>query len=328
MSAPLTIWMGRSGSGKSTRLYDRLIAHAQKGERATLIVAEQYTFEAEKALCNRLGGLLGVQVLSFTRLCERVLQEQGNDLPVIAGPGRRMILKKAALNHRNELTLFARVADSRGFVQRMDDIITRCKQSGATPEDLKRVASTLPEGSQLRGKMADIALLYGESEAFLQDRYLTESDLWDRAGEALSGSFLTGTDLYIDGIDIPSRQLFRLMGRLLKVCRTVTVTLRMDPDGRDGALFQPDIRTYYKLQEVAQAAGSPFFTEGCYTNKPRPAELKHLEQHLFAQDEAVFPGPAPALVLWASADRGEEAERCAEEVLRWSARGTGIGTWP
>ena len=85
MAAPLTVWMGRSGSGKSTRLYDRLIAHAQKGERATLVVAEQYTFEAEKALCSRLGGLLGVQVLSFSRLCERVLQERGAELPVIGG---------------------------------------------------------------------------------------------------------------------------------------------------------------------------------------------------------------------------------------------------
>ena len=321
MGAPLTIWMGRSGSGKSTRLYDRLIAHAQMGERATLVVAEQYTFEAEKALCSRLGGLLGVQVLSFSRLCERVLQEQGRGLPVIGGPGRRMILKKAALNHKKELVLFGRVAESRGFVQQMDEIITRCKQSGAGPEDLLRAAQALPEGSQLRGKMADIALLYGESEAFLKDRYLTESDLWDRAGEALPGSFLTGTDLYIDGIDIPSRQLFRLMGRLLRVCRTVTVTLRMDPDGRDGDLFAPDIRTYYKLQQVAETAGSPFFTEGCCRDKPRPAELKHLEKHLFAQDEAIFSGPAPALVLWATADREEEAERCAQEVLELVRRG-------
>lgn len=315
MGAPLTIWMGRSGSGKSTRLYDRLIAHAQKGERATLIVAEQYTFEAEKALCSRLGGLLGVQVLSFSRLCERVLQERGNDLPVIGGPGRRMILKKAALDHRQELTLFGRVAESLGFVQKMDEIITRCKQSEAGPEDLIRAAEKLPEGTQLRRKMGDIALLYGASEAFLRDRYLTESDLWDRAGAVLEGSFLTGTDLYVDGIDIPSKQLFRLLERLLQVCRTVTVTLRMDPEGNDADLFAPDIRTYYKLQQVAQAAGSPFYTEGCYGDKPRPAELKHLEQHLFAQDEEVFPGPAPALVLWASADREEEAERCAREVL-------------
>ena len=321
MAAPLTVWMGRSGSGKSTRLYDRLVSHAQKGERATLIVAEQYTYEAEKALCSRLGGLLGVQVLSFSRLCERVLQEQGNVLPVIGGPGRRMILKKAALNHKSQLKLFARVAESRGFAERMDDIITRCKQSGAAPEDLVRVAGTLPEGSQLRGKMEDIALLYGESEAFLQDRYLTESDLWDRAGEALSNSFLTGTDLYIDGIDIPSRQLFQLVYRLLLVCRTVTVTLRMDPDGRDADLFASDIRTYYKLREVAERAGSPFCSEGCRKDDARALELRHMERHLFAMDEAMFPGPVSALDLWASADREEEAERCAQAVLQLVRQG-------
>ena len=321
MGAPLSIWIGRAGSGKTSRLYDRLVQHAQKGERATLIVAEQYTFEAEKALCSRLGGLLGVQVLSFSRLCEQVLREQGNLLPVIGGPGRRMILKKAALNHRNELKLFGRVAESRGFVERIDDIVTRCKQSGAGPEDLRRAAATLPEGSQLRGKMEDIALLYGESEAFLQDRYLTESDLWDRAGAALPGSFLTGTDLYIDGIDVLSRQPIRLIEQLLRVCRSVTVALRMDPDGRDADLFAPDIRVYEKLQQAAQNAGSPFFLEGCRKEDGRPPELKHLERHLFAQDETPFPDPAPGIRLWASADREEEAERCAEAVLRLVRQG-------
>lgn len=315
MGAPLTIWMGRSNSGKTSRLYDRLVAHAQKGERAVLIVADQYTFEAEKALCSRLGGLLGVQVLSFPRLCERVLQEQGNTLPVIGGPGRRMILKKAALNHRSELRLFGRVADSRGFVERMDDIITRCKQSGATPADLLAAAKTLPEGSQLREKMEDIALLYGESEAFLRDRYLTESDLWERAGAALEGSFLTGVDLYVDGIDVLTRQPLRLIERLLPVCRSVTVTLRMDPEGGDGELFAPDIHIYHKLQQAAQKAGSPFFTQGCFLADKRAPELIHLEKHLFAQDEAAFPGPVPALALWANADREEEAERCADYVL-------------
>ena len=70
---------------------------------------------------------------------------------------------------------------------------------------------------------------------------------------------LIGAD--VDGIDIPSRQPFRLLERLLQVCRTVTVTLRMDPDGNDTALFAPDIRTYHKLQQVAQTAGSAFYTE-------------------------------------------------------------------
>ena len=71
------------------------------------------------------------------------------------------------------------------------------------------------------------------------------------------------TPVLILGGDERSAALFRLLERLLQVCRTVTVTLRMDPDGKDGALFAPDIRTYYKLQQAAEAAGSPFFTEGC-----------------------------------------------------------------
>ena len=315
MAAPVHVWLGRSGSGKTSRLIDRLCAHEQKGERAVLVVPEQYTFEAEKALCLRLGGLLQVQVLSFTRLCQRVLLEKGNTLPVIGGPGRRMILKRTALQELKALRVFGRVAESRGFAQRMDEIISRCKQSRITPEDLRRGAEGLMEGSMLKGKLLDIALLYEKSEAFLADRYLTESDLWDRAADALPGSSLAGCHLYVDGIDIPSRQLFYLLRALMKVCASVTVTLRMDPEDPEAELFSPDRATFYRLQGICREEGAAFSWAGCEHTPERPGELLHLERHLFARGEVPYLAAAPALSLRSSATREEEAEQCARQVL-------------
>ena len=64
-------------------------------------------------MCSRLGGLLGVQVLSFSRLCERVLQERGDGLPVIGGQYWDRIIWALGAERLREVTgddAFARFA--------------------------------------------------------------------------------------------------------------------------------------------------------------------------------------------------------------------------
>ena len=73
MSGRLRLILGRADTGKSARVVAALKAHQSAGERAILLVPEQYTYEAERLLAEALGGLLGVQVFSFNRLTERVL---------------------------------------------------------------------------------------------------------------------------------------------------------------------------------------------------------------------------------------------------------------
>ena len=169
-ASSLTVVLGRAGSGKSRRLYECMAAHMQKGEPAVLLTAEQSTYEAEKALCTLCGGLVGGQVLSLTRFSQRVLGEQGVFLPYLSAQGRLMVVRKAALRRQQELTLFAPIAAGKGFARKIDELITRFKQSGVRPEQLKAAAEKLPEDSLLRGKLMDLFLLYEEVQAYLQDR--------------------------------------------------------------------------------------------------------------------------------------------------------------
>ena len=89
MSAELTFLLGRAATGKSERIAGSLKRIQDEGGRAILIVPEQYTYEAERLLADTLGGLLGVQVFSFQRLCERILQLQGKTKPFLNAQGCR-----------------------------------------------------------------------------------------------------------------------------------------------------------------------------------------------------------------------------------------------
>ncbi|MFR9190135.1 MAG: hypothetical protein ACLVL7_07800 [Anaerotruncus massiliensis (ex Togo et al. 2019)] len=57
----------------------RIAECVRGGGKAVLLVPEQYSFESEKTLYRRLGAkdALSVEVLSFTRLCDRIFREYG-----------------------------------------------------------------------------------------------------------------------------------------------------------------------------------------------------------------------------------------------------------
>lgn len=322
MSSSLTLVFGRSGSGKSRLLYERLISHMQKGEPAVLLTAEQSTYEAERELCALCGGLAGGQVLSLSRFSQRVLDEQGVFLPYLSTQGRLMAVRKAALKKQKELTLFAPIAASRGFAAKVDGFITRFKQSDVSPQELQDTAKKLPEGSLLRMKLQDLGLLYGEVQSFLGDKYLTEGDLWSRARECFPHSQLCRSHIYIDGIDLPSRQLFRFLESLLGCCLSMTITLRLDPRDMESPLFAPDKRTFDKLCALSQSQGVPLFFHPMEGRRVKcdPA-LSHLEGGLFREEPVPYERETKALTLCACGTRELEAELLGDRVLSLARKG-------
>ncbi len=69
--------LGEAGTGKTEYIYSLLRQSVKSGRRAILLVPEQFSFEAEKAVYQRLGAVLALQVevLSFTRLANLVFRQ-------------------------------------------------------------------------------------------------------------------------------------------------------------------------------------------------------------------------------------------------------------
>ena len=86
----LRLILGRSGTGKSTMIYNH-IRNAGAQRRQVLLVPDQNSYEAERALCTVTGNSasLYAEVLTFHRLCNRVfLQKGGLGVPEMDGGGR------------------------------------------------------------------------------------------------------------------------------------------------------------------------------------------------------------------------------------------------
>ena len=323
MSRALTILYGRAHSGKSRAIAEAIRLRQRAGERAVLIVPEQYTYEAERVLSSALDGLLGVQALSLERLCERVLTLHGMERPFLSAQGYRMVIRRTAFLRGKELAVFARAAEMTGFCEQMAELFAGFKRAGLTPEMLGNAAGALPEGSALRDKLGDAALLYADTEAFLAERYLTSDDVFNAACALLPQSFVRGLPVYIDGLDAPDAQMLRLLGVLLDTAGEMTVALRMDEGAcGDAALFEPDRHTCARLIEMAEARGIPVRRRMLNAEDEGIAPaLRHLERNLYALPGDAYCGAADGIALFGASSRRAETEALADAILERARRG-------
>ena len=312
----LTVYRGGAHTGKSTALCENLRMHMQRGEHAILLVPEQATYAAEKRLTTLLGGLLGVEVYSFERFSERLLERFGRVRPFLSVEGRHMVLRRTAYRDRGALTVFSRVSQTRGFAETMDEWIGRLKQSCITPEQLTEAQKTLDPDSLLARKLADISLLYRDSEAFLKERYLTAQDLLTEVLDVLPEADLSDTCLYIDELDRPREQVMRLIRALLLHAKHVTMTIRAEDDPALAALFRPETEREADLKAFCAEHGLSFATRvfDKQSAKVDPA-LLHIGRQLFSSDPKPYPDATDAVTVTGFATEALEAEQTADRIL-------------
>lgn len=316
MNAAVTLLLGRAGTGKSDRIAAALAAHKARGERALLLVDEQYTFEAERRLCTRLGGLTGVQVTSFSRLAERLLEEQGAP-PFLSAQGVCMAVRRAITRNKEQLRCFGHAALRPGFAGAVAALLRRCKQAGVEAEALAAAAERLAGEPLLSAKLSDLALLYAETDAFLAARYLSAEDAANAAIAAVPFSSLAGGYVYIDAFSGASQQQYRWMEAFFAACAGVTAALTLDPaPSADQALFAPARRAAKRLAELANKSGCAVTRVALTASKPGvAAPLAHLERSLFAFPARAYEGEAACVTLFGASDRQREVEAVADAVL-------------
>ncbi|MBQ3108650.1 MAG: PD-(D/E)XK nuclease family protein, partial [Clostridia bacterium] len=324
MKAKVTFLIGRSGTGKSRMIRHRIRELSHAGGHPVLIVPEQFTFESEKTLSEFMGGgLLGIRVLSFTTLSRKVLASTGCNKSFLSPQGRRMVIRKLARARQKELRAFANIADRGGFAGECDSFFSLCKRFEMTPEQLTDAAERLGEGNRLGDKLHDFALLFSDMEGYLQDRYLDSEDAFRELIERLPQSDLVGEDVFINGFDLLTNQLYSTMGALMDTAKSLTVSIRMDTDesARDFDVFRPERRAYEKLRSMAEERGCRI--EEVYfplenapfggTREASPAML-HLERELFTPTPRPYKGEDCHVTLFSGSDPAAEVQALTAAV--------------
>ena len=138
----LNIIYGKSGTGKSTYIFEKVKKIIDRPEKIYIITPEQFSFTLEQKLLEtvKTGSTINAEVLTFSRMAFRVLNEMGNNLKNIESFGKSMLIYDILDSSKLDLKFLGK---SQQNVEIIEKSITEFKKHNITKERLSEVTQKM-----------------------------------------------------------------------------------------------------------------------------------------------------------------------------------------
>jgi ATP-dependent helicase/nuclease subunit B len=280
----LRVIAGPAGSGKTTYITSEIVSELLRRHRrpiggqggATgsgfssanppilLIVPDQATFQMERKVLedSRLRGFFDLHILSFRRLCLKVLDECGGvSLPFITQVGRSMAIQSVLWEHRKDLTVFAPMVDYPGFRETLGRTLQELSLYEVSPGDMQPAAKSATNLPYLEQKIRDLEVVLRAYREFLAGRFFDPEDYLEMAAVKIPGSSLVrGSTVWIDGFSGFTPKEYKVLRAIMESAEQTNVALCLDRRELSGpvsasSLFYPTRQVYEKVLALASDAG-------------------------------------------------------------------------
>ena len=322
----LAMIYGRSGSGKTTELFRRLESGLQDADitkKRYVIVPDSFSYTMEKKILEEFGEENGfkIQVVGFRTLSQRILENTGGiKKPLLSPVGQSMLISSLALKKKSELKLYGKSAAYAGFANLLGQTIKEMKTYSITPEQLQETAAALND-SELKFKLEDIALLYGNYEEELHKGFIDAEDQLDTAVQQLKKSdYLKDSAFYVDEFSYFTPKQLEMLEVLLKKGE-VTITLTYD-EGlglHHKGMFALPVDTDKALMDLVKRVGvslkEPKFVKGG-ERFSKNQELAHVEREFYTYPNQTYGDSVSNIRIYRAQNPYEEMEYVARDIIR------------
>ena len=221
----ITFVYGAPGSGKTHYIFERL---KENNKRAFVIVPEQETVSIERKAVETLAASsqLEVEVLNFTRLCNRVFRELGGLSYNYVTPRVKKLFMWRTLRELSPLLSEYRANGSDiSLTETMQKNADELKMCSITSTMLENAAKKLPEGP-LRSKISDIALINASYTGLINESFDDRADDMEKLCELLSRKhFFKGCQVFIDSFTSFTAPEYKIIEHIFRQAENVVVTL-------------------------------------------------------------------------------------------------------
>lgn len=316
----LTIITGRSGTGKTEKIHQKICQNACKGN-VILIVPEQSSFQNEKRILDSLGAKTAakVQVFSFKRLFEIVLEKYGGQTKKRIDDGVKAVLMSLAIEQASDkLVLYERRSRRSDLAELMLTAVHEYKMCDISPDEVMEMSKKI-KNKKLSEKLSESAIIYSAYNAILGDTYADPSDDISRLYDILcENSFFDGCDVYIDGFSGFSAQEQKIIDCIIRQAENITAAVGCDIESFSdiSTIFrEPDI-TYGKLIKMAENNGIDTEIINLDVQQRFKAEsLADIEESIFRFDGDCYQIDDNAVKLYEAQDEYDEIRQAARDIL-------------
>ena len=317
----LTLILGRGKSGKTRLLLEKVKSCGSAAMASRIvIVPEQLSHETERLLSELCGDAISYvsEVLSFTRLYDRVCSVSGGGARAVLDQGGRILTARQALEGiRPQLKVFASAAGRPEFLGSMVSMIDELKSYGVTPAVLGNAAQETT--GLFSEKLRELALILGSYEAACAQGAGDPRDhLTLLRKYLLRGDYAQGRSFFVDGFTDFSGQELLVLEALLRQGCDMTITVPWDPED---PLFAPGQETVAALIRMGESVGVDIHRIDADYHRPLPQSLALLERRLMGHTPEQLEAQDGAVQVIAAGDPLEECRACGAILRKHAMEG-------
>ena len=335
---------GPSGSGKSTYIQQNIIKRSidDPERKYLLIVPDQFNMQTQMSMIRNHPdhAFSNIEVLSFSRLSHRILEEVGGEVPVLDDTGKSLILRRLSGQIRPRMTVLGARLDRYGFIHEVKSAISEFMQYGISPDDLHAMCDRIDNRNALRAKMSDLEIIYRAFADYKAGHFVTKEETLELVRTGLHKSNLVkNAFIAFDGFTgftpIQERVIQELMGICDSVWFAFTTEDGADPhkELKSDDMFHLSWRSVDRIGRLADEANvpeeEPVILRAYDPEKGekeggarKSADLIHLERSLFRFPTHPYSGEAGHIRIYKASGMTEEIVDTFQRIRELiSARG-------
>lgn len=321
---------GGSGSGKSTYVFNNIIERSMKEENRNffIVVPDQFTMQTQMDFVTKhpRGGILNIDILSFSRLSHRILEETGkNGEIVLDDTGKSLVLRRVAEELKEEIPVLGGNLKKLGYIHEVKSAISEFMQYGIGEKEIEEMLKYAGKRGGLYGKLKDLGVLYQGFKKHIQDKFITTEETYDRlAAQLESSKLIKNSVVVLDGFTGFTPVQNRVIQKLLMLSDELIMTVTIDKaqmekeDAAEQELFALSKKTINSMEKIAAEAKvgikQPIWMEEGGKRFVADSGLGHLERNLFRYPYAKKKEEVSGIRLFEAATLEEEVRATCNEI--------------
>lgn len=315
----LRLILGRSASEKTTYVREIIAEKASAGADVMLIVPEQFSFESEKAIIEKLGAKKAaeISVFSFSSLSKKILDEWKPDRkPSVTDAAKTVMMSLALEALSEELEIFKGCLKNKNSVAELLHITDELIQCDVSFEMMKKAAAETGNNILIR-KSREIELIASLYSSLLTSKFTDDRYMINAAAEIIAEKKLfNGKTVVLDEFSGFTAQQNLILAEILKQADDVYVTQCADSikDYSEGTgAFSYATENINRIISLAKKCdvrvAEPVILKN--TANRNSEAISYLEKGFYEPAPDIFEGDAPEITVAAARNLYEECEFAA-----------------
>lgn len=309
--------IGRSKTGKTTYLLEKIKETTDAGKKAVLLVPEQASFAAEKKVLETFGPVVSsnIQVMNFSRLMVLLNISSDEDVKEPSDFSELLILYTAMKSIKDQLKIYNVDRVSTALCKNLLDLKNELELYDI---DYVKLENIQDENKVFVDKVKDLSIIFSAFEAIKSKTFPGAKSAEKLLLEKLSNlNLYSGYTLFVDDFYGFSESKYKVIEELIKQCDDSYFSLCLDPNFDDEVIFENNYSTYLRLKDIAKKNNCKIIKKNMTEFVGYKTEsLAKLSENALSPISNIFEKDCPEISILNAENISKECDFVACEIKR------------